>query len=1081
VAGVTAVVKIVHPDTGGVGTVAVRAYWIWQAHGWELLNPEDAELLVPPDPSPIIDVITRDELEAALGEAFTGSGRWHASETAPLPDLGEVGDWHLNTATGDVSEKTAEGVWEELATLSGADGTPGKSAYQLAVENGFVGTVGQWLASLVGEPGAPGGKGDPGNPGAPGQSAYQLAVANGFVGTQAEWLASLVGEDGEPGADGKSAYELAVDGGFVGTMEEWLASLHGADASVTADDVAEFISTDGSAPANSVEDRITKRLPFTTPEVFGAVGDGVANDTAAIQAAIDALITAGGGQLILSKRYGHSGDIVHRGGISVVGPGVPRYNADSDPSITDTERGCLVSLDGTARYVYGISGNSSRDDNPGPLRDVIIDGAGVGGATELFLVQSAQGQVQGVHVINPVNDGTRLNGMCQNTAFRDCYFGYAPNGAAVKLLQEAGFQSTGGSTFYGCYFADSDKLLEVDCDGTNVWAHTTTFTDCLFEQRQVNHHSIVHMRAGQIDFRGCIFTRSISSSTAPTSDSLICLDTMDSTVTSAAFHSCDFNGGAGTGTPTQLIKANYTSGLGLILAFSGVCSASNATTVVGVVAGQPAISDRAEWYPSGTPNPTTRYMALGGSIAAARNNRQVPERYTGPLNSVALSTRQTGDAFDRWLVGERGQMGWYDGTTGTMTHSCDVAFGIMGWTGPQSMLDGFGAQPSEVTAANGTVTLDTATGHLHTIEYAADATVSIALNNPAKGRMVIIGLKGNGANTLTWSATVSWGAGASAPAAPADGKWVWVALVYAGAAAGWREMWRTSGSGGVAAEPAITAGTTSQYWRGDKTWQTLDKSAVGLSNVDNTSDANKPVSTAQQTAIDAKQNKWVTGTTATAIGTAAKTATISGYTPAAGDLLALTVTNGNTAASPTLNINGGGAVGIYLAGVAVGAENAFTGANGVWFMRYSGSRWDLIAPVFAYSTATLAEMQAGVANSVRWMTAALVAAAIKAQTAILAATTQAANYTLALADAGTRVEMNAAAGVTVTVPANASVAFPVGSWIEVHQYGAGQVTIAPAAGVTIRTPSSYTTRAQYSTIRLRKRATDEWTLDGDAT
>ena len=40
-------------------------------------------------------------------------------------------------------------------------------------------------------------------------------------------------------------------------------------------------------------------------------------------------------------------------------------------------------------------------------------------------------------------------------------------------------------------------------------------------------------------------------------------------------------------------------------------------------------------------------------------------------------------------------------------------------------------------------------------------------------------------------------------------------------------------------EPAITAGTTSQYWRGDKTWQTLDKSAVGLGNVDNTSDATK--------------------------------------------------------------------------------------------------------------------------------------------------------------------------------------------------------------------------------------------------
>jgi len=56
-------------------------------------------------------------------------------------------------------------------------------------------------------------------------------------------------------------------------------------------------------------------------------------------------------------------------------------------------------------------------------------------------------------------------------------------------------------------------------------------------------------------------------------------------------------------------------------------------------------------------------------------------------------------------------------------------------------------------------------------------------------------------------------------------------------------------------EDAIAAGTTSQYWRGDKTFQTLDKSAVGLGNVDNTSDADKPVSTATQTAIDDVDNK----------------------------------------------------------------------------------------------------------------------------------------------------------------------------------------------------------------------------------
>jgi len=54
------------------------------------------------------------------------------------------------------------------------------------------------------------------------------------------------------------------------------------------------------------------------------------------------------------------------------------------------------------------------------------------------------------------------------------------------------------------------------------------------------------------------------------------------------------------------------------------------------------------------------------------------------------------------------------------------------------------------------------------------------------------------------------------------------------------------------AEPAIPAGTTAQYYRGDKTWATLNKAAVGLGQADNTSDADKPVSTATQAALDGK-------------------------------------------------------------------------------------------------------------------------------------------------------------------------------------------------------------------------------------
>lgn len=57
-----------------------------------------------------------------------------------------------------------------------------------------------------------------------------------------------------------------------------------------------------------------------------------------------------------------------------------------------------------------------------------------------------------------------------------------------------------------------------------------------------------------------------------------------------------------------------------------------------------------------------------------------------------------------------------------------------------------------------------------------------------------------------------------------------------------------------AKEPTFAAGTNSQWLRGDKTFQTLTKSDVSLGNVDNTSDANKPVSTAQATADTAALN-----------------------------------------------------------------------------------------------------------------------------------------------------------------------------------------------------------------------------------
>jgi hypothetical protein len=95
--------------------------------------------------------------------------------------------------------------------------------------------------------------------------------------------------------------------------------------------------------------------------------------------------------------------------------------------------------------------------------------------------------------------------------------------------------------------------------------------------------------------------------------------------------------------------------------------------------------------------------------------------------------------------------------------------------------------------------------------------------------------------------------------------------------------------------------------------------------------------------------------------------------------------------------------------------------------------------------------------------------------------TQTANYTAVLGDAGEMVEMNLAGANTLTIPPNSSVAFPVGTIIGWRQYGAGQITITPGAGVTIRAATSLTSRAQYSEGQLTKRGTDEWVASGDLT
>jgi hypothetical protein len=94
-------------------------------------------------------------------------------------------------------------------------------------------------------------------------------------------------------------------------------------------------------------------------------------------------------------------------------------------------------------------------------------------------------------------------------------------------------------------------------------------------------------------------------------------------------------------------------------------------------------------------------------------------------------------------------------------------------------------------------------------------------------------------------------------------------------------------------------------------------------------------------------------------------------------------------------------------------------------------------------------------------------------------------YTLVLADGGKSVEMNNAGGMTLTVPPNSSVAYPIGTRIRLTRMGAGTLTIAQGAGVTLPNKveaagtTNRTVSAQWGVAELVKRATDQWVLSGD--
>ena len=90
------------------------------------------------------------------------------------------------------------------------------------------------------------------------------------------------------------------------------------------------------------------------------------------------------------------------------------------------------------------------------------------------------------------------------------------------------------------------------------------------------------------------------------------------------------------------------------------------------------------------------------------------------------------------------------------------------------------------------------------------------------------------------------------------------------------------------------------------------------------------------------------------------------------------------------------------------------------------------------------------------------------------------SYTTVLGDDGKLITLDNAAAITLTIPPNGTVAYGIGTQLNLMQLGAGQVTITAGAGVTLRSAGTKVkTNGQYSVATCVKIATDTWVLVGN--
>ena len=284
---------------------------------------------------------------------------------------------------------------------------------------------------------------------------------------------------------------------------------------------------------------------------------------------------------------------------------------------------------------------------------------------------------------------------------------------------------------------------------------------------------------------------------------------------------------------------------------------------------------------------------------------------------------------------------------------------------------------------------------------------------------------------------------------------------------------------------AITAAGTAADTKIATAVAALTKSSVGLGNVDNTSDANKPVSTATQTALDAKAS--IAG------------ATFTGNVEVDGNLIVdgnLTINGTEFIASATsitiednmLQLAHENAANTVDLGIVVGYNDGAAKHSGI-VRDVSANSWKLFKGVTTEPATTVDFTEGSLDDlALNNLTAAGVVFSdgtqtkegVPSRTPIVQKTASYALSTLTHRDS--MIEVSSTSATTITIPLDSTVDYPIGTTIDILQTNTGQVTIAPVSGsVTVNATPGLKLRTRWSSCTLMKRAANTWVVYGDLT